>query len=100
VSKLEQVVTWRTHSGDRVTVDGVTVTPQAQALTLRWPNGALVWNRPVAVLVQQGGQTRRVPIVDVTLVVQCVLVAFSLVFSVITLLLSARQRRERNERNE
>jgi len=100
MGKLKQVMQWRTRSGDRVTADGVTVTPQAQALTVRWPNGGLVWNRPVAVLVQQGEQTERVPIVDVTLVVQWILFGFSLVFSVIILLLSARQRRERNERNE
>jgi hypothetical protein len=100
MGKLKQVVQWRTHSGDGVTVDGVTVTPQTQALTVRWPNGGLVWNRPVAVLVQQGEQTERMPIVDVTLVVQWILFGFSLVFSAIILLLSARQRRERNERNE
>lgn len=100
MGKLGQVVQWRVRSGDRITVDGVAVTPQSRALTVRWSNGGLVWNRPVAVLVQQDGRTKRVPIVDVTLMVQWILFGFSLVFFAVMLLLSARQRRERNERNE
>jgi hypothetical protein len=53
-----------------VTVRDVTVTPWSRALVIRWPNGGLVWNRPTAVRVEQGGQTRRIPIVDVTRILQ------------------------------
>jgi hypothetical protein len=48
-----------------VTVHDVTVTPSRE-LVVRWPKSGLVWNRPTAVLVEQDGQTRRIPIVDVT----------------------------------
>lgn len=84
-------------SGDKVTVGDVTVTPQSRALTIRWPHGGLVWNRPVAVLVERGEQTERIPIVDVTLMAQLGLLGLSLMFSMVILVLSIRRRRDRNE---
>ncbi len=94
---LKDMVQWRTFSGDQVTIGDVTVTPQSRALTIRWPNGGFVWNRPVAVLVERDGSTERVPIVDVTLVARMVLFALSLALSMFILLLSVRKRRKRNE---
>lgn len=83
-----------TFSGDRVTIGGTTVTPQSQALTIRWPYGGFVWNRPVAVLVERDGRTERIPIVDVTHMAQIGLLALGLVFSLVTLVLSAQGRKE------
>jgi hypothetical protein len=57
-------------SAKSVTVHGVTVTPRSRALVVRWPRSGLVWNRPTAVLVQQEGQTRRIPVVDLTRILQ------------------------------
>jgi hypothetical protein len=88
---------WQTISGDKVTVGDVTVTPQSQALTIRWPNGGLVWNRPAAVLVERGEQRERIPIVDVTRVAQLGLLGLSLVFTMMAIVLSVRRRRDRNE---
>jgi hypothetical protein len=88
---------WQTLSGDPVTVGDVTVTPQSQALSIRWPNGGFVWNRPVAMLVERNGEIERIPIIDVTRVAQLALIGFSLVFSAFVFVLSARQRRKRNE---
>jgi len=48
----------------------MTVTPQARRLVLRWRSTSFVWNRPVAVLVERGGQVQRYPIRDVTRLVQ------------------------------
>jgi hypothetical protein len=81
---------WQTISGDKVTVGDVTVTPQSQALTIRWPNGGLVWNRPAAVLVERGEQRERIPIVDVTRVAQLGLLGLSLVFTMMAIVLSVR----------
>lgn len=92
-----EMFTWKTFSGDAVTIGDVTVTPQSQALTVRWPNGGFVWNRPAAVLVERGEDTERIPILDVTRVAQWGLLGLSLVFSMAGLLLSVRQRGERNE---
>ncbi len=60
----------REASAEPVTVDDITVTPQSQALVVRLPRGGLVWNRPTAVLVEQDGRVRRIPIVDVTRILQ------------------------------
>ena len=89
-------VHWQTLSGEPVTVGGVTVTPQSRALIVQWPYriGGLVWNRPLAVWVQRGGQTRRIPVVDVTRRAQIALFGLALVFGLTTLVLKARQGRK------
>jgi hypothetical protein len=64
------VVAAREASAESVTAHHVTVTPQSRALMVRLPKGRLVWNRPTAVLVEQHGRVRRIPIVDVTRILQ------------------------------
>jgi hypothetical protein len=91
--RLNRIVQWQTVSGSPVTAGDVRLTPQSQSLTLRWPHGGWVWNRPVAVLVEREGQTERIPIVDVTRAVQLGLLSFMLVFSMVTFVLVARHRR-------
>jgi hypothetical protein len=83
---------WQTVSGDRVMVDDIVVTPQSQALTVRWPRGGWVWNRPVAVLVERDERTKRIPIVDVTRVAQLGLYALGLVFAIVGLVLWTKGR--------
>ena len=39
MSKLKDAVQWQTVSGEAVTVGDVALTPQSQALTVRWPKG-------------------------------------------------------------
>jgi len=57
-------------SAEPVTVGDVTVTPRARALVVRLRWGGLVWNRPTAVTVERAGQVRRIPVVDVTRILQ------------------------------
>ena len=97
MSRLNDRMKWQTVSGEEVRVGDVTLTPQSQALTIRWPNGGFVWNRPVAVLVERGGQTERIPVVDVTRIAQLTLLGLGFVSSIAALMLSIRQRRNRNE---
>jgi hypothetical protein len=92
--KLGDIIKWQTVAGEAVTVGDVTVVPQSQALTLRWGRyGGLVWNRPVAVLVERGGQTERIPIVDVTRAVQLGLLGFCLIFCMVAFVVSTQRRR-------
>jgi hypothetical protein len=85
---------WQMTSGETTTHGDIAVTPQSRALTVRWPRGGWVWNRPVAVLVERNGQERHVPIVDVTRVAQVMLYGFSLVFVLSGLYMMIRERRE------
>jgi hypothetical protein len=97
MSKLSDVVQWQMVSGEEVTAGDITLTPQSKSLTIRWPNGGFVWNRPVAVFVERGGQTERIPVVDVTRIAQLTFLGLAFILSIATLMLSIRQRRSRNE---
>lgn len=97
MADLKDMVQWQTVSGEPITVGDVTVTPQSQALTVRWPNGGFVWNRPVAVLVDRDGETERVPVTDVTRVAQLALIGSSFVFLMFVFLLGVTRRRKQNE---
>ena len=83
---LKDNVQYELKTGSPITVDETTLTPQSQVLTVRWPNGGWVWNRPVAVLVELDGETQRVPIMDVTRIAQLGLIAFAFFFALMTLL--------------
>lgn len=93
MTQLGKIFQWQTNSGHAVTIGQVSVTPQSQALIIRSPYGGWVWNRPVAVLVKQGGQTKRVPIVDVTRLVQVGLLGLSVACTVIALIRIGKDRR-------
>jgi len=91
-------VQWQTVSGDPMTVGDVTVTPQSQALIVRWPFGGFVWNRPVAILVERNGSrtVERMRVVDVTRIIQLGLLSFSLVISIVVLSKSVRRKEHRS----
>ena len=87
MTREEERFTRQTRSGKTVTVGEVAATPESQALTMRWPRGGWVWNRPAAVLVERGEDEERIPIVDVTRVAQLVLYGLGAVFAVLGLLM-------------
>jgi hypothetical protein len=72
----------------------IRATPQSQALSIRWPNGGFVWNRPVAIQVEQDGKIERIPIVDVTRLVQVVLWGLSAMFVLSSAILAFRNMRK------
>jgi hypothetical protein len=93
---LQDFIQYQTISADPIVVGDTRVTPQAQTLTIRFPFGGMVWNRPAAVLIERDDLTQRIPIVDVTRVVQIVLFSLIFSFSVIITLLAARRARPRS----
>ena len=95
--QLSEFIRLENTSAEPIVVGDTRITPQAQAFSLRFPFGGFVWNRPTAVLVERDGETRRIPIVDVTRVAQIVLFGLVLTFSVIITMLAARQRRIHHE---
>jgi hypothetical protein len=92
--RLKDVFQVQTVSGQPVTVESVTVTPQSQALIVRLPIGGFVWNRPTAILVERDETAKRFPIVDITRILQLWLLGFSLVLSIVSLV-KFSQRKER-----
>ena len=94
MTQQKRPFSWQTRSGETLTVGDVSVTPQSQAVSVRWSGGGCVWNRPVAVLVRRDGRERRVPIPDVTRIAQLALYGLSLLFVSVGLCIMRRQRRE------
>ena len=92
--RLKELFQVQTVSGQKVVVESLTVTPQSQALMVRLPIGGFVWNRPAAILVEQNGTAQRLPVVDITRILQLGLLGFSLVLSIVSLV-KFSQRKER-----
>jgi hypothetical protein len=98
MTQQQEKFKWQTSSGETVRVGNVAVTPQSQALTVRWPRGGWVWNRPTAVLVERGGEERKsIPIVDVTRAAQLGLYGLGLVFAIVGFVLWTRERSTQDE---
>ena len=96
MARLNDVFRRQTLSSDPITVGDTTITPQSQAITVRWPTGGWVWNRPVAVLIERDGETERIPIVDVSRIAQLGLLGLGVVFSVFALMRFMKERKRRN----
>jgi hypothetical protein len=97
MTQLRERFKWQTESGETVRMGDMAVTPQSQALTVRWPWGGWVWNRPAAVLVERGEERKRIRIVDVTRAAQLALHGLGLVFAIVGLILWTRERSTQDE---
>jgi hypothetical protein len=89
--QLRDVFQWKTVSGEPVMVGDITITPQSQALIVRWPMGTFVWHRPTALVVEQHGQVKRYRIIDVTRIMQLGLFGAALVMSIVGSRIFVRQ---------
>ena len=69
------------------------VTPVSKTLTVKLPFWGFVWNRPVAILVDDGESTKEMAIVDVTLLAQIGLLVVGLTATIVGLLSSLARKR-------
>lgn len=86
--QITDFVHWERTAGEPIPVGDYTVAPESQALSVRLPFGGFVWNRPTAVLVDDGNGQQRIPIVDVTRTAQLALLAAAALFFIAGWLLS------------
>ena len=91
---LKDRISYELVTGEPTAVDNTTLTTQARVLSVRWPNGGWVWNRPVAVVVEQDGHSERLAIVDVTRIAQLSLYGLSLFFALLALVATLGRRRK------
>ena len=84
---LNKHLTYATSTGQQVQHGDVVVTPVSRVLTLKLPHYVFIWNRPVAILVEDGDTSTRMPIVDVTLLAQLALLAIGVTLAILTALL-------------
>ena len=94
MTALSKLVHYRAYAGQPVEIGDFVVTPISRALIIALPFYNLVWNRPVAVIVEQGDSRKKLPIVDVTLMVQIAMLATGLATAILTLLVSRAGRRK------
>jgi hypothetical protein len=74
---------WYTQTADPITIHNRTITMESQVLSLRFPFGGFVWQRPTAVHVTENNQTHTLPIVDPTRQALWVLAGISFVVSLL-----------------
>ncbi|MDQ5852591.1 MAG: hypothetical protein M3380_11095 [Chloroflexota bacterium] len=92
MARLRNLIRWQRSQGTPVKIGAVTVIPEARSLIVRWPHGGYVWNRPVAIIVNRQGTTRRLRIVDVTRRLELALLSTPLVLAIAERYLQARKR--------
>jgi hypothetical protein len=98
--RLKDHIQVQTGVGQPVIAGDTIVTPQFQALIVRLPIGGFVWNRPTAVLVEQGGQIKRLPIRDITRITQLSLLGFGLVLSIVSLIKFSKRKESGHDRRQ
>ena len=96
MTHLQRFIQYQTRTGQPVTAGSTTVIPRSRALIVRWPFGGWVWNRPVSVTFQDGERSSRIPVVDLTRMVQLGLLGLAAIFFTTGLIVS-RRRRSQNE---
>lgn len=81
-------LSWEVSSAETMRHGDISVTPESRALVLRCPWGGLVWSRPSALRVEQNGETREIPLVDVTRQAQIAAATAGLVIGLVVLILN------------
>ena len=98
--RLKDHIQVQTGPGQPVIAGDTVVTPQFRALIIRLPIGGFVWNRPTAILVERGGQTRRFPIRDITRITQLCLLGFSVVLSIVSFVKFSQRKESDHDRRQ
>lgn len=91
MAKFSDFFQLKTVQGTAVHTPHYTLIPESQALTIRFPFGGIVWQRPTAVLIQHNNQTRRLPITDVTRIATWSILGISLLFTVLVRLVRKQE---------
>lgn len=71
--RIGEFLQWEKISGEPLSVQAARITPQSRILSVHLPFGGFVWNRPVSILVERGGERKTIAVADVTLISQIVM---------------------------
>jgi hypothetical protein len=85
---MNDIVQYRKDRGQPRQHGNTVITPVNWVLTIKLPYWGIVWNRPVAVLVEDGDFTTEIAIVDVTLLAQLGMLLVGLAATIIGLLIA------------
>jgi len=70
----------RVSSGETFEIRDLIVVPQSRSYIVRTPWFGAIYSRPDVVLVDRGGEVKRIPIVDVTRLIQIGLFLLASIF--------------------
>ncbi len=76
-------LTQRDLEGETIVVGPTEAVPIMREHALRWPGGALLWRRPLALRVTAEGRTYHVPILNITLRAICAALAIGALFALL-----------------
>ena len=88
MAEFGKYLQYSTAYGQSVERGNVVVTPISGALRLNLPFLNFVWNRPVAVMVEEGDSSKKLPIIDVTMLSQIFLFGIGLTAAMLTILVT------------
>ena len=88
----------RTCRGALVSVAQAELVLESRRTSAPLPWGRLIWARPTAVLVRRGQAIERLPIVDLTRVAQVAMLAASIGFWAVGLIITRRREKRERER--
>ena len=94
--RFKALFQWQKVSGQPLVVNDLTLTPQSRVLIIRFPWGAFVWQQPTAVLVEQNGQVKRLPIVNLTRAIQLGLCGLGVVMITTAVFVQFARRKEKS----
>jgi hypothetical protein len=81
--QLGKNLQWEKVSGEPIVIGDTRITPQARVLSVRFPSGGFVWNRPVSMIVERDGARKTIAVPDVTLISQIAIAASLLIFPIL-----------------
>lgn len=90
----------RGFTAEPISIAGAELIPEGRITAIQWPWGRLCWVRPTAVLVRSGQSQERVRIVDVTRGARIAMLAVSVAFWAIGLIIVKRRGQSERERRD
>ena len=83
MARLTPVVRWKVTAGHPVVVGNTRIILQSRTLVVGWFSVGVVWRHPTAALVEADGRAARLPIHDVTRLIELGLLGLGLAIVIV-----------------
>jgi hypothetical protein len=83
MARLRPVVRWQVTAGHPVVVGNTRITLQSRTLVVGWFSVGVIWRHPTAALVEADGRATRMPIHDVTRLIELGLLGLGLAIAIV-----------------
>lgn len=99
---LKKILVQQTSAGEPVVVNDMTVYPVARSYRVNMPGarGGIVWNRPLAVIVEDSDGTRQIlPVIDRTRQLQIAILGAGFIATLLTWLIFRKSKKSAKKEN-